>query len=173
MSKKAKKVYGRHGSRWVAVQGLYAWQLSGNALQQIEEDLLSGLYAEKSDIAFNKAYLHELLEGVINQAETWDALMLPYLDRSLLELNPVEQAILRIAFYELKTQLQTPYRVIINEAVLLACEFGAQEGHRFVNGVLDKAVRALRPTEINQKAAASVSPSSTSSISSSSEKLTV
>jgi N utilization substance protein B len=168
MSKKVKQVYGRHGSRWVALQGLYAWQLSGNTLQRIEEDLLSGLYAEKSEVAFNKAYLHELLVGVINQVETWDALMLPYLDRPLLDLNPVEQAILRIAFYELKMQLQTPYRVIINEAVLLACEFGAQEGHRFVNGVLDKAVRALRPTEINQRTAVSAS-----SVSLSSEKSSV
>lgn len=147
------KVHGRHGARWVAVQGLYAWQLSGLSLSKIEADLLAKpfqlekYHTEKLDISFDKAYLHELLFAVQEQYDDLDQLMLPHLDRPINELQPIEHAILWIALYELKDRIEIPYKVIINEAILLAKQFGAQDSHKFVNGVLDEAAKELRARE--------------------------
>ena len=141
-----KKVFGRHGSRWVALQGLYAWQLSGAPLSRIEEDLRSGFHLEEK-ISFDKDYFHELMMAIFYQQDELDQLMLPYVDRGLSEIQPIEHAILWIAFYELKNKIETPAKVIINEAIILAKEFGATESHKFINGVLDKAAKIIRERE--------------------------
>lgn len=155
-----KKIHGRHGARWVALQGLYAWSLSGGSLMKIEDDLLNqdSLFAEVDNkdpikISFDKAYLHELFEAIGTRKEELDKLIAPHLDRSLQDVNPIEHAILRIALYELKERLEIPYKVVINESIILAKQFGAQDSHKFVNGVLDKAAKILRQREFAQIAA--------------------
>lgn len=151
------KVHGRHGSRWAAVQGLYAWSLSQAPIGRIEADLsdadfhaLPSEFGTKTapiKISFDKAYLHELLTGITRQVSDLDELMAPHMERDIAEINPVEHAILRVAVYELKEKKETPYRVIINEAILLAKQFGAVDSHKFINGVLDKTARVLRENE--------------------------
>jgi len=149
----ANKVKGRHGSRWIALQGLYAWLLSGIALQKIEADLLQGVLffpdEKQEKIRFDKEYLQELLAAIGAQKSTLDAVIVPYLSRTLDEVSPIEHAILWIATYELKERPEIPYKVIINEAIELAKQFGAQDSHKFINGVLDKARESLRSPEID------------------------
>lgn len=143
MSSKSK-VHGRHGSRWAAVQGLYAWWLANAPIAQIEADLNSQQFQISTlKVSFDKAYLHELLTGITAQVSVLDELIIPHSERPLSEINPVELAILRVALYELKEKKETPYRVIINEAILLAKEFGAVDSHKFINSVLDGARLAL------------------------------
>jgi transcription antitermination protein NusB len=148
-----KKVHGRHGARWAALQGLYAWQLSGVSIAKIEIDLHDGTFQDTSEHAqtikfsFDKEYVHELLEQISTQKSDLDELILPHLDRPLVEVHAIEHAILWIAVYELKVRLEIPYKVIINEAILLAKQFGAQDSHKFINGVLDKAAASLRISE--------------------------
>lgn len=149
-----KKVHGRHGARWAALQGLYAWQLSGVSVAKIETDLHDGTFQEVADgnhsdlkLSFDKPYLHELLSQISMQKSELDELILPHLDRPLNEVHAIEHAILWIAMYELKVRLEIPYKVIINEAILLAKQFGAQDSHKFINGVLDKAAAQIRARE--------------------------
>jgi len=147
-----KKIFGRHGSRWVALQGLYAWQLTQNQLKSIEVDLLAGelkydQMGYKEKLSLDKAYFHELMVEISESFAVLDQLIVPHLDRALNDVNPIERAILWIALYELKTRIEIPYKVIINEAILLAKQFGAKESHRFVNGVLDKVAKKVRVKE--------------------------
>jgi len=149
-----KKIHGRHGARWLALQGLYDWGMSQRSVSQIEMDLLANEFYSKEffqenpiKVSCDKSYLHELLVEVTRQKSQLDEMMQPYLDRKIQELSPVEHALLRLSFYELKNKLETPYKVIINEAIELAKRFGAQDSHRYVNGVLDKAAQELRQHE--------------------------
>jgi N utilization substance protein B len=147
------KVHGRHGSRWAALQGLYAWQLAGSSLIKIEEDLHNGTFQSDPEqpqsvkISFDKEYLHELLTQINIQHTALDHLLAPHLDRPLQEVHAIEHAILWIAAYELSCRPEIPYKVIINEAIILAKQFGAQDSHKFVNGVLDKAAKEIRERE--------------------------
>lgn len=132
------KIHGRHGARWAAVQGIYAWSLSQAPIGQIEADLNSPqFHVSTLKVSFDKAYLHELLSGITSQVSTLDEWIAAYSSRPVLEINPVELAILRVAAYELKEKKETPYRVVINEAILLAKAFGAVDSHKFINSVLD------------------------------------
>lgn len=130
---------GRRGAREVALQALYAWQLSGS--DPLEEARANEAY-EKS------RFLEELVGGVRQRASELQALIAPYLDREFAKLSPVERAILYIGAYELAHHPQTPFKVVLNEAVELGKSFGASEGYRFVNGVLEKIAQALRPDEV-------------------------
>src|SRR5687767_8227111 len=132
---------GRRGAREVALQALYAWQLSGG--DPLEEARANEAY-EKS------AFLDELVRGVRQRAGELEALIVPHLDRDFARLSPVERAILYIGAYELAHQPQTPFKVVLNEAVELGKSFGATEGYRFVNGVLEKIAQALRPEEVTR-----------------------
>jgi transcription antitermination protein NusB len=150
-----KIVRGRHGSRWLALQGLYAWQNSRENIAKIEADLLAGDlqfnpqdFDEKVKIAFDKAYFHELLTQIYEQGEELDTELSPHLDRDIQEVTPIERAILWIGAYELKVRLEIPYKVILNEAIMLAKQFGAQDSHKFVNGVLDKMAKQIRANEL-------------------------
>ena len=149
-----KKVHGRHGARWAALQGLYAWQLSGVSISTIEIDLNDKTFhfepenpEDKVKITFDKEYLHELLTNITMHKSTLDELILPHLDRPINEVHAIEHAILWIAIYEFQTRIEIPYKVVINEAILLAKHFGAQDSHKFVNGVLDKAAKVIRERE--------------------------
>ncbi|MBG6241014.1 MULTISPECIES: transcription antitermination factor NusB [Symbiopectobacterium] len=133
----------RRRARECAVQALYSWQLSKNDIADIELQFLSEQDVKDVDIS----YFRELLAGVAMQAEKLDALMAPYLSRQLEELGQVERAVLRIALFELSKRDDVPYKVAINEAIELAKVFGAEDSHKFVNGVLDKVAPTVRQTK--------------------------
>src|SRR5690606_3139528 len=114
-----------------------------NPAHHIELHLATTNDMTKVDLAF----FQELLRAVINDYDELDTKIRPYLGRLPEELDPVEKAILRLATYELVKRVDVPYKVVINEAIELAKAFGAEESHKFVNGVLDKAVRTLRKHE--------------------------
>ncbi len=126
-------------AREVALQALYAWQLSG--ADPLDEARSNESY-ERSD------FLEELLRGVHERAAELEALIAPHLAREFARLSPVERAILYIGAYELAHHPRTPFKVVLNEAVELGKSFGGTDGYRFVNGVLEKIAEALRPDEV-------------------------
>lgn len=131
----------RRQSREVALQALYAWQLSGgDALEELKE--LEGF--EDSD----KALASDIVCGVRDRASELQTLIARHTDRAFDKLSPVERAILYIGTYELSAHPHTPFRVVLNEAIELGKSFGGNEGHRFVNGVLEKVAADLRPDEV-------------------------
>ncbi|MEP1743048.1 MAG: transcription antitermination factor NusB [Kangiellaceae bacterium] len=134
----------RKKARRYAVQGIYQWQLSGNAVKDIEMQFLETINAKKVDIP----YFQEILVNTLTSISEIDDLITPLFDREFEEVNPVELAIIRLACYELKSRIDVPYKVVINEALELTKTFGASEGHKFVNGILDKLARQLRVLEI-------------------------
>ena len=125
------------------MQALYQWQMTGQDVAVIEAQFQDDQDMGKADVG----YFQELLQQIPVRVKEIDAALTPFLDRPLPQVDPVELAILRIAGYELRYRLDVPYRVVINEAVEIAKKFGAEQGHRFINGVLDKAARQLRPHE--------------------------
>ncbi|MBF2758746.1 MAG: transcription antitermination factor NusB [Ectothiorhodospiraceae bacterium AqS1] len=131
----------RRRTRQAAVQALYQWQMTQQPIDVICDQFRLRVSAKKIDHDF----FGELLLGVSSDIEAIDALLAPVTDRPITELDPVERAILRLAVFELRSQIQTPWRVVIDEAVNLALVFGAEQSHRFVNGVLDKLARKTRP----------------------------
>ena len=133
----------RKKARQLALQGLYAWQMSGNAIAQVELTIATTNDMSKVDMD----YFQALLNGVANKVEALDKSIKPFLGRLPEELDPVERAILRLATFELVERIDTPFKVVINESIELAKLFGAEESHKFVNGVLDKAVKSLRKDE--------------------------
>jgi N utilization substance protein B len=137
----------RRRSREFALQGLYQWLLSGASTQLIEQQLREAKGFEKIDTA----YFSDLLAGAIVQSGTLEPSIAPLLDRPLKELSPVERAILLLGAYELAHVVDVPYRVVINEAVELAKTFGGTDGHKYVNGVLDKLAAVLRPGEVGTR----------------------
>ncbi|EPL9570459.1 transcription antitermination factor NusB [Providencia rettgeri] len=130
----------RRRARECAVQAIYSWQLSGNPIAEVEYEFIAE--QDMSDVDVN--YFRELLSGVATNAIKLDQLMAPYLSRQLEELGQVEKAILRISMFELSFREDVPYKVAINEGIELAKVFGAEDSHKFVNGVLDKAAPAVR-----------------------------
>ncbi len=133
----------RSRSRSLAIQALYQWQMAGQDVGAIVQQFMLEQDAKK----FDSDYFGELVRGVPTRLDELDAALASCIDRALDAVDPVERAILRLGAYELIAHPEIPYRVVINEAVELAKTFGAEKGHRYVNGVLDKAARALRPIE--------------------------
>lgn len=131
----------RRRARECAVQALYSWQLSQNDIADVELQFLAEQDVKDVDIA----YFRELYSGTATHAAELDLLMEPYLSRQLDELGHVERAILRLSLYELSKRQDVPYKVAINEAIELAKTFGAEDSHKFINGVLDKAAPHIRP----------------------------
>ena len=129
----------RSKARRLAVQALYQWQLAG----QDPVDIVAQFAAEHTNKTVDFEYFSELFQGVVGSLDELDSHLRPQLDRAMLSVDPVERAILRLATYELLERLEVPYKVVINEAVELAKTFGAEQGHRYVNGVLDKTAKAL------------------------------
>jgi N utilization substance protein B len=133
----------RRKARELAVQAIYSWQLSQNSITDIEVNFLTDNSARRFDIP----YFQQLLHGVTKSVGSIDEAISPHVDRPLADVDHVEKAILRVAIYELKDCTDVPYRVVINEAIELAKSFAADDSHKFVNGVLDKAVKLIRPEE--------------------------
>jgi N utilization substance protein B len=134
----------RRRSRELVLQGLYQRQLSGNAARVVHDDLVASPGFARAD----QPYFDELWTGVAEQYDALLAALAPHLDRKPAELSPIERAILLIGAWELMARADIPYKVVINEAVELAKSFGATDGHRFVNGVLDKLAADARSSEI-------------------------
>jgi N utilization substance protein B len=134
----------RRRSRELALQGLYQWQLAGKDAVMIAAELAEHEEFAKSDVT----YFRTLLNGAIDNASRLEAEMQPFLDRRVEELSPIERGILLLGGYELMRELEVPYRVVINEAVELAKVYGGTDGHKFVNGVLDKLAGRLREIEV-------------------------
>jgi N utilization substance protein B len=134
----------RRRSREFALQGLYQWLLSQAAGAEIEAHLQEQDGFDKID----RLHFDALLHGCIAEAAQIDTLLARHVDRKTSLLSPVEHAVLMIGVYELQHCVDIPYRVVINEGVELAKSFGGTDGHKYVNGVLDKVAADLRPAEV-------------------------
>ena len=137
----------RHRARELALQGIYQWRITGGDNDQIEKQI----HAEKNLGRYDKTLFSKLLSGALNQHAELEAILAPHLDRPLAELSPVEFAVLLLGAFELSQNLEVPYKVVINEAVELAKTFGGTDGHKYVNGVLDKLAPQLRATELSAR----------------------
>ena len=133
----------RTRARRRALQAVYAWQISGASARDIVTQFAHEQAREIADLA----YFEDLVHGVETHLDSLDAALAPHLDRGIDDVDPIERAALRIAAYEFARRQDVPYRVVINEGVELAKKFGATEGHKFVNAVLDRAARSLRAAE--------------------------
>ena len=139
----------RRRSREFALQGLYQWLLAGGDTGVIDAHMREQDGFGQADAAHFDALLH----GCVDDAAALDAVLAKHVDRKTTELSPVEHGVLMIGAYELKHCIDIPYRVAINEAVELAKSFGGTDGHKYVNGVLDKAAAELRPIEVQARRA--------------------
>ncbi|MCC5810817.1 MAG: transcription antitermination factor NusB [Ectothiorhodospiraceae bacterium] len=148
-------------ARHRALQALYQWEATGHSPGEIELQFLpeepdevpaeppavepDTELEDATDMAsVDKGLFRELLYGVLDRLEDWDAQIVPHLDRAMQSLDPVERVILRMGTFELNERLQVPYRVVINEYVELAKLFGGEDGFKYINGVLDKVARGNR-----------------------------
>jgi len=133
----------RARARRYAMQALYQWDLSGSDLPLIRRQFLEAEDFSRTDTK----YFIELLSEAPKNIDIIDENISKFIDRPIEQLDPVERAVLRLSTYELLYRLDIPYRVSINEAVQLTRKFGAEQGHAFVNGVLDKVAHKLRAAE--------------------------
>lgn len=140
----AKPKSARRRAREIALQGLYQWLVSGEEAGVIEAHMREQDGFDKCD----KPHFDALLHGCILEAADLDAVLAKHVDRKTNELSPIEHGVLMIGAYELKHCMDVPYKVAINEAVELAKAFGGTDGHKYVNGVLDRAAIDLRPAEV-------------------------
>jgi N utilization substance protein B len=140
----------RRRAREFALQGLYQWRIGGNDEAAIEAHLRDIAGFDKAD----REFFVGLLRGVLAQREALQEQLQHNLDRPFGELSPIEACVLLAGAFELTNYPQTPYRVIINEAIELAKGYGGTDGHKYVNGVLDKLAAKLRPVEVEAKRAA-------------------
>ena len=143
-AKPAKPKSARRRARELALQGLYEWLVSGTEAGVIDAHMREQDGFDKCD----KAHFDMLLHGCIREAAELDAVLVRHVDRKTSHLSPIEHGVLMIGVYELTHCIDIPYRVAINEAVELAKSFGGTDGHKYVNGVLDKAAAELRPVEV-------------------------
>ncbi|HNX70782.1 transcription antitermination factor NusB [Rivihabitans pingtungensis] len=134
----------RRRAREFAVQGVYQWQLNAHTASTIEKNLRENEFFAKAD----EALFRTLLFGVLQDIASLDEQLQRHYERAPEEVSPVERAILRVAALELTQHPETPYPVIINEAIEIAKTFGGADGHKFVNGVLDKLAADVRADEV-------------------------
>jgi N utilization substance protein B len=135
----------RHRAREFALQGLYQWLLNNEPAKTVVNNIRGAHGFDKADGDFFAA----LLYGAIEQSVALRESFAPLVDRGINELSPIEHAVLLLGAYELKNNPEIPYRVVINEAVELAKSFGGIDGHKYVNGVLDKLAPRLRADEVS------------------------
>jgi N utilization substance protein B len=134
----------RHRAREFALQGLYQWLMSQEDAGVIDAYIRDAHGFDKAD----REHFDALLHGVIRDAVSLREDIVPLIDRSIAQLSPIEHAALLIGAYELKQHIEIPYKVVINEAVELTKSFGGIDGHKYVNGVLDKLAAKLRAIEV-------------------------
>jgi len=140
MTEQVKKISPRRRARECAVQALYSWAISQNSPEIIELNFMT----EQDMKGVDTPYFRKLFRQTVESVEAVERTMQGYLDRSLAELDPVEKAVLRLAVYELQFEVDVPYKVVINEAIEVAKVFGADESHKYINGVLDKIAPLVR-----------------------------
>lgn len=133
----------RSVARKLALQALYRWQLNAGPWQ----DLIAEFASEEDMARADAEYFGELVREVVSRQEALETPLREWIDRPPSELDPVERAVLLIGVHELMSRPDVPWRVVINEAVGLTRRFGATDAHKYVNAVLDRAARALRPHE--------------------------
>ncbi|MFI4970217.1 MAG: transcription antitermination factor NusB [Lysobacterales bacterium] len=133
----------RSRARRRALQAIYAWQLSGNRIDGVIDQFRHEQDMQIADLD----YFEDLVRGVARGHAEFDAAILPFIDREIDRIDPIERAVLRIAAYELRDRIDVPYRVVINEAVETTKRFGAEHGHTYVNGVLDHLAAMWRGAE--------------------------
>jgi len=136
-------------ARRSAVQAIYQWQLTGYNLSEIERQFVEEHGLGKGELP----YFQDLLHHVPRRLDVIDGALAEFTSRPVEQIDPVERAILRISVYELMDRLEIPYRVVVNEGINLAKEFGATQSHKFVNGLLDKIARKYRAAESAAKVA--------------------
>lgn len=134
----------RHRAREFALQGLYQWLLNNEPARTVATNIRGAHGFDKADGEFFSALLNGAISTSVELRET----IAPLIDRAITELSPIEHAVLLLGAYELKNHPEIPYRVVINEAVELTKSFGGIDGHKYVNGVLDKLASKLRPDEV-------------------------
>lgn len=144
MSNKQNPAHARKRARRLALQALYQWQLSGLDLNKIEQQFRQEQDFRRADVE----YFSELLHKVPACLDEIDKELVPHLDRSVEEVDPIERALLRLGVYELKFKMEVPYKVVINEGVNLAKTFGSADSYKFINGILDKVAKQLRTVEL-------------------------
>lgn len=137
----------RSRARRRALQAIYAWQMSGSAVRAVIEQFRHEQDMQVADLE----YFEDLVRGVDAHRDELDAGLAPFLDREIEQVDPIERAALRLAAYEFKYRPDVPYRVVLNEAIELAKRFGAEHGHTYVNGVLDKLAREWRTAETSAR----------------------
>jgi N utilization substance protein B len=135
----------RRKARHYGMQALYQWEMAGASLNDIEAEFRADYDFSHVDLEYFQALLH----GVPANLDELEARLEPLLDRKLDDLDPIERTLLRMGTYELASRPDVPYKVVINEAVALTKKFGATDGHKYINGVLDKVARELRKVEID------------------------
>ncbi len=133
----------RSRARRRALQALYAWQMSGQRMAQVIEQFRSEQDMEIADLA----YFEDLLRGVDDNLAKIDEELRRFVDREIAQIDPIERGVLRLAAYELLFRVDVPYRVVLNEAIETTKRFGADHGHSYVNGVLDRAAAQWRAAE--------------------------
>ncbi len=135
----------RHRAREFALQGLYQWLINREEAGAIDANIRNAHGFEKADAG----HFDVLLHGAIREADQLREQIRPLIDRAIDQLSPIEHAALLIGAFELKNHIEIPYKVVINEAVELTKSFGGIDGHKYVNGVLDKLAGSLRSTEVS------------------------
>jgi N utilization substance protein B len=140
------KVSPRRRSREFAMQGIYQWIYTGNSATVVLRNLSELEDFERAD----REFLTSELTGTIGEAEDLRTRLEPFADRKWEEVSPIEKAILLLGAWELVHNPEIPYRVTINEAIELGKRFGGTDGHKYVNGVLDKLAAAVRPEEVSE-----------------------
>ena len=147
----------RRVARRLALIGVYQWLITGNSFQDIYADFQQDKELAKDFRKSDAAFFHQLLRYSIENGPAIAAKLSPHLDRKLEQVDPIENAALRIATCEMLNHIETPYKVVVNEAVNLTKKFGGEQAHKFVNGVLDKVAAETRQIEVaaDQKKASS------------------
>jgi N utilization substance protein B len=141
----------RQLARKLAMIATYQWQMTQNSYQDIYIAIQDDRDLSKDFRKADAAYFQALVKYVIDNATEIDALIVPLLDRGVSQLDQIELAALRIATTELKNHPEVPFKVVVNESVNLTKKFGADQAHKFVNGIVDKLSRQLRPLETGSK----------------------
>lgn len=135
----------RRKARHYGLQALYQWHMTGYPVSEIEVQFLADYDFSHVDIE----YFHDIIHHIPASLEELQEAFIPFIDRAFDELDPIELSLLRLGSYELVKRIDIPYKVAINESVALAKKFGATDGHKFINGVLDKLARQVRTAEVD------------------------
>jgi transcription antitermination protein NusB len=148
-TKKGPPKSARRRSREFALQAIYQWQVAAHSAGDLETQFSEADGFKRSDVTLFSA----LMRGTIKESQSLIGQLTPHLDRAWTEVSPIERGILLMSSFELLHMSETPYRVIINEAIELAKSFGGTDGHKYVNGILDKLAATVRADEITHQTA--------------------